>query len=358
MLPMRAYHFLNLCPFLVSVALFAQQPPTPTPPPVPAAPDQLTISVIVKNKSGVPVAGLPQNEFTLLDGKQPQPIIGFRAVGGNNSTDEGSEVVLVVDAVNTSFSRVAFERSQLDKFLKTDNGKLSRPVSIDFLTDSGLNIQNTSTRDGNSLATYLDQHATSLRYLNRSQGFYGAADRAMLSLRALGQLAEFEQGRPGRKFVIWISPGWPLLTGPRIQLTNKQEDSIFQTVVGTSMLLAQARITLYSVDPLGMEDAATFRTSYYEQFLKPLTAPKQAQFGNLGLQVFAIHSGGRVLTSSNDIAKEIANCARDADAFYMLTFRPRPGDGPNDFHPLDVKMAQPELKAETMSGYYAQPGRP
>jgi hypothetical protein len=83
---------------------------------------------------------------------------------------------------------------------------------------------------------------------------------------------------------------------------------------------------------------------------------REAQFGNLGLQVLAAQSGGRVLNSSNDVAGEIEACVADANSFYVLSFDGLPGDGPNEYHALEVKIDKPGLKARTRSGYYAQPG--
>ncbi len=344
-----------ICFFFFSVPEFSQQTAAIAPP----APDtRITLDVVVKDKSGTPVSGLQQQNFTILDDKQPQNILSFEAVGGTASADDGLEMILVVDALNTGFQRVSYGRQQVEKFLRQDNGKLVRPLSIDFLSDSGLSIQNTASRDGNALIAYMEQHPSGLRTSGRSQGFYGAADRAQLSLRSLGQLAEYEAKRPGRKMVIWLSPGWALLTGPRVQLTSKDQQNIFQTVVALSTQLRQARIALYAVDPLGTTDAGRFRTFYYEQYLKGVSGPSKVQFANLALQVLADQSGGRVLNSNNDIASEIETCIRDANAYYVLSFEPRPADGPDDYHAIEVKLDQPQLKAQTRAGYYAQPNKP
>jgi VWFA-related protein len=120
-------------------------------------------------------------------------------------------------------------------------------------------------------------------------------------------------------------------------------------------LLRQARITLYNVDPLGVEDTATIRTSYYEEFLKGVTSPSHAVPADLSLQVLAVQSGGRVVNSSNDLTAEIANCAADANAFYVLSFNASPADQANEYHSLVVKVERPDVKVHTRSGYYAQP---
>jgi VWFA-related protein len=320
-----------------------------------AADNRITLDVVAKDRSGKPVPGLQEQDFTVIDNKRPEKIVSFQAMGGAATANAPLEVVLVVDSVNTSFQRVAYERTELDKFLKRDDGRLAWPVSIAFLSDSGLNLQGTATRDGNALVGYLDQHVIALRSVTRSQGFYGAVDRLKISLDGVQQLTRAEATRPGRKIVIWLSPGWPILSGPNLQLTEKQEQQAFETIVTMSTLLRQSRITLDSVDPLGTADSGGLRTSFYQEFLKGVKSPRQAAFGDLALQVLATQSGGRVLNSNNDIAGEIETCIRDADAYYVLSFDGPPADGPNDYHAIEVKIAGHDLKAQTRAGYYAQP---
>jgi VWFA-related protein len=319
-------------------------------------PGPITLDVVVTDKSGKPVPGLQQQDFTLLDNKQPQKILSFQAVqGGAAAADPPVQVLLLVDEVNTNFIHGSSERGQIEKFLKRDGGELPRPVSLAVLTDSGMAMGNLSTRDGNALATELDQNKAGLRTITPSQGFYGADDRVGLSLRALQQLADYETPRPGRKLVIWISPGWPLLSGPHVELSSKDQEKLFATIVGLSDSLRRARIILDSIDPLGTQDAGGFRTTYYEQFVKGVKKAGQVQIANLSLQVLATQSGGRVLISDNDVAGEIAKCIADANAFYVLTFEGLAGDSENEYHSLEMKVDKPGLKALTRTGYYAQP---
>ncbi|MGA8493258.1 MAG: VWA domain-containing protein [Terriglobales bacterium] len=357
---------------LLPLAAVSQQKPTPpqnTAPPQlqtrPAAPSlpppggtdrQITLDVQVTDKSGGAVRGLQKQDFTLLDDKQTKNILSFRAVDGSTvSTMDPVEVVLVVDAVNATFQTVNYERNEIRKFLLQNGGKLSQPVSLIVFTDAGTKIQEGSSRDGNVLAALYDQYETGLRSINRSQGFYGAADRFDLSLKTLTSVIDYEDKRPGRKLMIWLSPGWPLLEGPNVQLSTKDEQRLFNAIVAASTGLRQARITLYSVDPLGLTDAASIRVSFYEEFLKGVAIPRQVQPGDLGLQVLVVQSGGRVLNSSNDLTTELAHCAADADAFYVLSFEAARADQANEYHSITVKMDKPGIAARTRTGYYAQP---
>lgn len=337
----------------------AEQAQAPPPAPAGAANHQITLDVVVADKSGLAIPGLQQQDFALLDNKEPQKIISFRAVEGVTATaDPPVEVILLVDQVNTSFTSVAMERQEIGKFLRQNGGELVRPVSIVFFSDSGTTFGNISSRDGKALLADLNQNNNSLRIVGRAQGVYGAIDRLQLSLDTLRQLADYEATRPGRKLVVWISPGWPLLSSPNVELNSKGRQDLFNSVVALSDGLRKARITLYNVDPLGTADAAGVRTSYYKEFLKGVRTARQLQAGNLALQVLADQSGGRVLNSSNDVAGEIATCIADANAFYVLSFEGVAGDGPNEYHALEIRIDKPGLVARTRSGYYAQPERP
>jgi VWFA-related protein len=224
-----------------------------------------------------------------------------------------------------------------------------------FFSDTGTQIQSESSRDGKALIAALEKNKTNLRTLRRSAGFYGAVERFELSLQTLRSLVADQSTRPGRKLLIWISPGWPILTGPHVELSAKEERSLFQSVVQMSQALRQARITLYSVDPLGTADAAGFRTFYYQQFLKGPASATKAQAGNLALQVLAYQSGGSVLNSSNDVASEIAKCVKDTTAYYRMSIHGAPAEGRDEYHQLQVLIDKPGLTGRTRTGYYAQP---
>ena len=318
----------------------------------------ISLDVVVTDKSGKPVPGLQQQDFTLLDDKQPQKILSFRetdfaANRTSDATDAAVQVILLVDAVNTSFHSVSYERQQINKFLQQNGGHLPLPTSLLIMTDT-YQGRTVVTRDGNILAEALNSNQSGLRTIGRSQGFYGAEDRIQISLSTLEKFASNLSTEPGRKLLMWISPGWPLLSGANVELTDQNRKWLFKNVVEFSRALREAGVTLYSIDPVGVEDAGSFRTFYYESFLKGVKSANDVQNGNLGLQVLAVQSGGRVLNSSNDLTKSLATCLTDAKVFYTLSFESPPADHPDEYHSLEIKIGKPGLTARTRTGYYAQ----
>ena len=358
----RLFRLLFVLLLSVSAGLTQETPapqlqPRPAEPAKPnSAPRDISLEVQVTDKSGAPVRGLQQQDFTILDDKRPQSVVSFHAVdNGGDSTTDPVQVILVVDAVNAAFNAVTYERDELKKFLLQNGGHLPLPVSLVVFTDAGAKVQQGSSRDGNALAALYAQYETGLRTINRSQGFYGAADRFALSLKTLNSLVEYEGRQPGRKLMVWFSPGWPLLSGPRVELTSKETQQLFNSIVSFSDSLRQARVTLYAIDPLGLADAGGIRIGYYKEFLKGVTAPSRVNAGNLGLQVLAVQSGGLVLNSTNDLTASIANCAADANSFYVLSFDAARADRVNEYHAIGVNVDKPGTTARTRTGYYAQP---
>jgi VWFA-related protein len=316
------------------------------------ADQRIDLDVVVTDKSGKVIPGLQQQDFRIFDNKRPSNILSFQALNG---TSAPVEIILVIDQVNTAFDRVAFERDEIKRFLSRNGGRLAYPVSLVFFSDDGTQIQNGSSQDGNALAASIDQNQNSLRTVRRSAGFYGAGERLQLSLKTLSSLTTVEGTKPGRKMIIWISPGWPLLSGPNVELGPNDARGIFSSIVSISTALRQAGITLYSVDPLGLADAGGTRTTFYEEFLKGVTGPNRVDLGDLALQVIATQSGGLVTYGSNSIVGGLDRCIADLSAYYVLTMEAAPADKANEYHELQIKVATPGLTARTRTGYYAQP---
>jgi VWFA-related protein len=313
---------------------------------------RLTLDVVVTGKPGVPVSGLQQQDFTLLDNKVPQTITSFQAVDGRQAQ---IEIVLVVDAVNTRFDHVAYERQQIDNFLRADAGKLAHLTTLAVLTDTGMQVHQAFSTDGNALSALLDQYTVSLREVRRTDGFFGDEEIFQVSMQGLQDLADREASNPGRKIFLWVSPGWPLLSGPEIELDEKDQERLFKGIVSMSTKLLEGNITLYSIDPLGTADAGTFRAFLWKDFVKGVSKPSQVQIGNLALEVIATQSGGLAVNSSNDVAALLRKCITDLGSYYELSFDPPPGDKPNEFHQLEVRIAKRGLTARTRQGYYSQP---
>jgi len=306
------------------------------------------LDVVVTGAGGALVGGLAQQDFTVLDKKIPRPVITFEEM-----VKKPAEVLVVVDAVNTPLSAVAYQREQIVKFFRSNGGRLAHPTSFAVLTDQNVQTFNGTSTDGNALADALEHYNIGLRELNRSSGFYGNEDRLTISMAALRNIISYQAKLPGRKLVLWVSPGWPLLSGAEVDLNEKQQQQIFGDVVDLSTQLREGGITLYALNTWGVDEGLG-RAFYYQDFLKGVSKPGDVQLGNLGLQVLAVQSGGLALNSSG-ATEMLQRCEADADDYYRITFDPAPSERPNEYHPLEIRVAKPGLTVRTSQGYYSQP---
>jgi VWFA-related protein len=175
-----------------------------------------------------------------------------------------------------------------------------------------------------------------------------------MSLKAMGQIVGYSATLPGRKLILWVSPGWPMYSGPGLYMTSGEENSIFSNVVQFSTEMLDHHIALYNINPAGVGGSVEAE-GYYQSFLGGLTKPSDAQFGNLSLPVLAVNSGGVVIESSSDVADNLENCLKDARSWYEISFAPLPSEHANQYHRIAVKVDRAGVTARTSDEFYANP---
>lgn len=318
-------------------------------PPGVSEPQMVTLDVLAQDKMGSFVAGLQANNVTVLDNGQPRTLTNFREVD-TRANPEATHVLLVLDMINTGFNEIAWEREQVTEFLKQDGGKLSHPVSIAAMTDRGVKMMQGSSQDGAVLLEGLQKFQTELRTVTRASGFWGATERLSMSLDQLGQIAAVESRLPGRKMVVVIGPGWPLLSGAGVEEDDKQRKWVFGVIVQFTNALRESGIALYCLDPYTL---GRTNPDYYKGYLKGVKRYVNAEYPDMALQVLAEHSGGRTLTQGHDVLGEIQMAMRDAGTYYEMSFEEPTADSPNEYHQIQVKVDRPDVTTRTSSMYYA-----
>jgi VWFA-related protein len=337
---------------------WAQSPPEQSPP-VPAqsaeaatnVPRTMTIHVQLTDKQGQAVEGLQESDFNLLDNNQPQKLLGFRAVDAAVLKSEPAQVVIVVDMINADAVTVAREREEVGAYLKTNGGELPNPTSIALIQDSGVKVLPVSSQRGELLLASFNQTQSEIRQIGRGGGLYGATENVQKSLLELGQLIQYEGKKPGRKVVLVVSPGWPLLSLAGDRADTKERMWLFNNIVQFTNLLRDSNVALYCINPYEIGGTDLFE---YKGYLKGISATKDATYPDLSLQVLSTHSGGQVFISGRDILGSLKIAVRDASEGYDLTFTLAPGDRVNEYHALEVRLDKPNIKVRTTSGYYAR----
>jgi VWFA-related protein len=322
-----------------------------------AADGRIKLDVLVTDAAGKPALGLDPWDFKILDDNQPRKILSFRSFDGVAAKpDPPVEVILLLDMMNLPFQQVSFVRGEVDEFLRRNGGRLPQPVSIIVLNDAGIRVQPRPSVDGNALTEIVDQIKGSISSINPAMGASGDLLRLQRSVHQLANIAENEVKKPGRKLLIWVGPGWPTLNGAEVTFSEREQQRRFDAIVELSTKLREARITVYSVSAANAAlGAGADRRFLYQDFLKGVKTPRQADFGYLSLKVLVTQSGGRILGPDNDLAGQIDRCIAEGNAFYTLSFDPPQAEHPDEYHELKVQVSQPGLTARTKTGYYNQP---
>jgi len=330
---------------------FSQRPATKVQSPL-TREGKIKLDVMVNDATGKPVVGLEPWEFKVLDNGQPRKVVSFRRFDGVQAKPQPPvEVILVIDMLNLPFQQVAYVRTEMDEFLRQNSGRLKQPTSVALLTDAGLRVQPRPSTDGNAIASVVNGIKEHVSTINPAMGGEGWVERFQRSARAMDNIAQNELKKPGRKLVIWVGPGWPMLNRPSDGYTDRQQRRNFDSIVEMSTALREARITMYSVSPV-VNIQAGQNPLLYQRFLTPVKTAHDAEAGNLGLKVLVVQTGGKILGPDNDVVTQINRCIEDANAFYRISFDPPIEEGADEYHGLKIVVDRPGAVVRTSTGYY------
>ena len=263
----------------------------------------------------------PASDFTLQDNGQPVPLL---RVSSRQHRSHRS-LIIVIDAVNSTYTQVSFQRSQLQHFLTGSGGKLPYACVhrhcrgyIAFRSTPGF------TTDGNALNAALQQQTVALA-------------------RPAPQCRRLWRGRAARHL-----PRSPR-QGPRLSPAARPATSSFSSSLPVGRC-SPARASSFpakrspgstrrwNASPMrnsGQRQHAVQRQSHRvgrkpgarglstSSSLKASTSHPESQLGNLGLQVLAVQSGGLSHQWQQRHCKAmLQQCVDDAAAPYTLTFTP------------------------------------
>lgn len=318
--------------------------------------------VVTDNKSQV-ITDLQQKDFIVTEAGDPETILNFEVAGTHtpepdvdiNSTADLDRLaprspvnIILLDEFNTRFEDEAFARYSLKKFLEKQPAKLSTPTMLIAVDLQHFTVLHDYTQNKGEVIAALDHHFARFPW----QAHEGAwlAERYATAFITLRRVAEAVIGHPGHKNMIWIGRGFPALnfSNQPIDLETRVNNAVQECVNE----LRDARVTLYTIDPAGVQmrpdeygSAAAFNDPFGGEY----------QFNKL-----AKATGGRTLYGRNDVDAEIGSAIRDGASFYTLTYRPQNSSlDPQKFRRIKVAVDRPGAQVFTREGYYLQrgPGR-
>ena len=346
---------------------------------------RILLNVQVTDSSGNGVTGLRAQDFTLRINQQPLTITSFRAVQDGGTTAH-ARAFFVVDMLNNSAHDLAKIRNVMEK-LASSGKTLPLPASLLFLTQTGTEVSS-PTRNAQELAAELGRATKSfhmkdctedwnnaalgkaiatmgsLEEVNRSKNREETAERIsdclnkkyQLSFAALLRFAHRQQDVPGRVILIWIGPGWPVLSGSEFGAeTPYLRESFFRNLVNASTELREGQVTLDAVSWHSSSSIAKLNYSDSDALMRVTSTAAQASARSVAMPVLAHNSGGQVYMHENNLTAELSACLADASSYYVLGFDSLPSVLPDEFRKIEVTVDKPGVVVRTNAEFFAQP---
>jgi VWFA-related protein len=398
------------------ISLYAQQPsPAEQPATTLSTTTELVlVPVQVKGSDGKPLLNLKQQDFILKSDGKPQPISVFEESQAASpkppspqppakpnqqiysSVPDGGMppqlLIIAIDLVNTPFLEQGRAKQQLLKYLSEDLP--TQPFALVAITKYGLRQIHSFSSDPAALAAALRRMETSTtkdemqdvtldtlgsgdqnqmqQAFNESQiyGAYAVKMAAEATLTGLEQIAQAYAGVPGRKSVIWLTGGLPmLLTNPISGGVMTIDTDLIDKFQDAFSALNTANIAIYSVNLNGLRTGPSNyeRNNYgnnrgmaigssqningtYRGMGQPL-----ADDPTEGIKLLANKTGGKWCTAMTELKTCIDQAVQDSTSYYLLGFYVPQNDRKPGWHKVEVKLVSGRDSVRSRPNYYLAP---
>ncbi len=385
----------------------AQQ--TPPPKPVPDQPpitfkvevNYVEIDAIVTDEQGNFVRNLTKDDFVVTEQGKPQtvsiaslvdiPVEKFDPplfktkvvepdVRSNSKAFNGRVFVLVLDDLNTSFSRSARVKLAARQFIERYLGAndVAAIVQTGGAKSTGQEFTSSHERLLRAVNSFMGQKERSAT-LGRIDEYYrtqgiGRSGRprdpneeirvykARNTYSVLKNVADYMAGIRGRrKAVVFFSEGVDYdIYQP---IANTYASDIRQYSQDAIAAATRANVSFYSIDPRGLagfDDAAEIGSIPNDPSLGlGLSALQdELRISQDSLRTLSDETGGFAAVNSNDFGKSFERIIRDNSSYYVLGYYSNDTKRDGQFRNLTVRVKPPGLQVRARKGYVAAKGRP
>lgn len=373
------------------------------------------VTIVAQDSQGHPVNDLQRQDFVLFDSGQRREIKVFTVDRGDRGphaappampanpldrvfTNTAPEragasgvTVILLDSLNTAWTDQARAIRSVIRFLSQLHpddhiavysiGQTGFRVLHDFTTDASDLVARLGSWDGEippaNARDMGDQLASVLGGTGRGAPLNPRtvpaarvnAGQSPSTLQALEMLADRLEGIPGRKNVIWISNGFPVVEWGNLaqaaissskpilyhSLDPRNNSNTVTDTIGDALQFSQpfdrvmyllngANVAIYPIEARGPQ-------SYMPGIGGAPGAPDRTQLGTplesvgdqadqQAMQKIAQRTGGRAFTLTNDLAGAMRTAIDDSRVTYTLGFYPESTVQSGKFHPITIKLAE------------------
>ncbi|HXG91281.1 MAG TPA: VWA domain-containing protein [Blastocatellia bacterium] len=391
--------------------------------PIRISTELVQLDVVVTDKNGHVVRGLTKDDFEIYERGKKQLISFFEFVDAVNgqrlshtknsiagqSSSQGPLAAdihrifaFVIDDLETRYSDMVYVRQMLTNFIEnqmqpgdlvaivrtlggkgllqqftTDKELLRRAVASLTPITNRLNVFDSPTKeDQKSLtdpADLMQELANGIGGPGKNDGLSLSEDvkslRAYMSLGTASFLVDSMRQLPGRKSMILVSSGLPILSANRGNvsgdvsvLLNSLTDKATRAGVTINTidirgLGAQKAVADFEYDPPGGSNSSTFgRLPDPIQF--GFKNPFDTTEAHQGLRVLASQTGGIAILNKNNLEEGLGRIVNASNAYYLLAYTPSDSNFKGEFRNVEIKVKDKDLKVYSRRGYFAREEKP
>jgi VWFA-related protein len=416
----------------LAVTAFAQRPAQKpdAEQPIRISAELVQLDVVVSDKNGHVVKGLSKDDFELYETGKKQFISFFESVDALESRHNGPSAgiherlpeqrpsaqgpgaqdirrifAFVIDDLEIRYSDLVYVRQMLTNFANTKMQPGDLVAIVRTLGGKGLLQQFTTDKEllRRAIASLTPvTHALNAFDLKDrgaltdipnptgqpSTGIGGSAGgidisraesdtnkilRAYMSLGAASFLIDGMRELPGRKSMILISGGLPILSSNRGNSSATVSDFL------NSLLdkATRAGVAINTIDIRGL--SAHMGVSSFEDTPASSSTggggnrgagrmPDERQFGyknpfdvmeaHQGLRLLASETGGIAVLDTNNLNEGLDQIIGKTDAYYLLAYTPADSNFKGEFRKVEIRVKNKDLRVYSRSGYFAREEQP
>jgi VWFA-related protein len=298
------------------------------------------LDVLVTDDKSRPVRNLKRSDFTILEDGHPQPIRSFSEYTRNTAAAPspalppntysnahalpatGPVQIFYFDILNSSSADIVRSKQYIASYLRAMPP--GTQVAIFSLSrNKDFRLLQSFTTDGQLAASVVDNLDAEWIRL----------PHFVDPIAAMNLLANYVAGIHGRKNLIWITPGMPLMItrdgGLSWAMGGGPDLTLVHQLMDLYDLFTREQIAIYPLDPRGVHGLG---------------------FGALRAEEVAQGTGGTT-DNTNDYKGEIAKVVDQTSNFYTLSYIPPRANDDGHYHPITIHVDRPGLHLVYRNGY-------
>jgi VWFA-related protein len=357
------------------------------------------IDAVVTDAQGNFVRGLTKDDFEVTEQGKPQKVTVFSFVDipvertdpplfaaspiepdvrTNRREFDGRVFVIVLDDLNTSFTRSARVRAAARQFVERHLGANDLAAVVQTGGNRGGAQEFTSSRRllVNAIDRFIGQKERSatlekIEDLDRRRGIGESrpgedaleairAHKARNAMSTLKGLADYLTGIRGRrKAVVFFSEGIDYDINNVIE--NRYASDIRDEMEAAIAAATRANVSFYAVDPRGLSgldegiDIAGLPPE--DNTLGTTSMMNELRLAQDTLRTISDETGGFATVNRNAFGDSFARIIQDNSSYYVLGYYSDDSRRDGRFRAVDVKIKRPGLQVRARKGYVAPRGR-